>query len=126
MSEQQELIRARHIIEKAERDGSNVVDTLKSHMVSNTLIEELTGEAVVLARREQKRDMDKELQDWCRINASLELTTAEIQSMLKVTDSLALKLVKNTDYFVKVKRGLYMVRDGLAEREAVKTGKILD
>jgi len=49
------------------------------------------------------------------------LTVPEIQSMMKVSNSVALKLVKNTDYFSKVKRGLYLVKDGLAEREAAKS-----
>lgn len=122
-SERQERLRAQWIIEKSQRDQINVVDNLKVHMVSNALIEELTGEKVVIGRKEQRRDVEKELQDWCRINASLELTTAEIQSMLKVSSSIALKLVKNTDYFVKVRRGVYQVRDGMAEREAAKSNR---
>jgi len=122
-SDYQERLRAQWIIEKSQRDQINAVENLKIHMVSNTLIEELTGETVVISRKSQRRDVEKEMADWCRINADLELTTAEIQGMLKVSTSVTLKLVKNTDFFVKVRRGIYRVRDGLAEREAVKSNR---
>lgn len=122
-SDYQERLRAQWIIEKSQRDQINAVENLKIHMVSNTLIEELTGETVVISKKGQRRDVEKEMADWCRINADLELTTAEIQGMLKVSTSVTLKLVKNTDFFVKVRRGIYRVRDGLAEREAVKSNR---
>jgi len=119
--ERSERGRALAIISKAEREGLNVVETLVNHFVSKTLIEELTGKEVLVDRKAQRRDINKELPEWARVNATLELTVPEIQSMMKVSNSVALKLVKNTDYFSKVKRGLYLVKDGLAEREAAKS-----
>jgi len=122
----QERLRAQFIIEKAGRENSNVVETLKSHMVSNTLIEELTGEQVVLDKKAQKRDINKELSAWARQNAGIEFTTKEIQDLLKISYDATIKLVKNTDYFSKVKQGCYKILDGEAEREAAKSKRKLD
>jgi hypothetical protein len=118
-----EVWRANAIIEKAQRNDQDVVGELVSHMVSRKLIESLTGKEVVLDKKVKKRNFEQEMDDWSRINASLELTTTEIQSMLDISYAEALKIVKNNDYFVAVKRGVYRVRDGKAEREEAKKSK---
>ena len=59
----QELLRAQFVIAKATRDNLNLVEVLTSHMVSKTLIEELTGESPIWSRKE-KQDKAKELKEW--------------------------------------------------------------
>jgi len=112
--------RANAIIEKSVRDDKNVIEELTSHFVARRLIEELTGEEVVLNKKNRRQDPNKVLPAWGKENVGREMTTEEIQNSLKVTYSVVIKLLKNTDYFYKVKRGLYKVYDGAGDREAAK------
>jgi hypothetical protein len=112
--------RANAIIEKSIRDEKNVVDELTSHFVASRLIEELTGEEVVLNKKSRRQDPNKILPAWGKENAGREMTTEEIQESLGVSYSIAIKLLKNPDYFYKIKRGLYKIYDGAGDREAAK------
>lgn len=119
----QELLRAQFIVAKAQRDGLNVVETLTSHMVSKTLIEELTGEFLTWSRRE-KQDKTRELKEWVQKNLSKELGTKEIADSLDCSYETAIKTIReNPFYFVKVRRGYYKIKDGEAEREEAKKSK---
>jgi hypothetical protein len=119
----QEVLRAQFVIAKAIRDNLNLVEVLTSHMVSKTLIEELTGESPVWSRKE-KQDKAKELKEWVQKNLSKELPTKEIATSLDCSYETAIKTIKeNPFYFVGTRRGYYEIRDGEIEREQAKKGK---
>jgi len=121
--EAQERYRALAVIDKATRERLNVVDALVSHMVGKTLIEELTGEVVVHEKR-VREDKTQQLKEWVDKNLGKEFGTNELVKSLDASYDTVLKSIKdNPDYFVKVRRGLYLVRDGAAEREAAKKDK---
>ena len=119
----QEVLRAQFVIAKALRDNRNVVETLTSHMVGKSLIEELTGEVPNWAKKE-KQDKTKELKEWVQNNLSKKLSTKEIASSLDCSYETAIKTIKeNPFYFVGIRRGYYEVRNGEIEREQAKKGK---
>jgi len=121
--EQQERLRAKWIIEKATRSGENVVATLVSHMVGKNLIEELTGVMPELEKR-VKVDRSKNLREWVLKYLDKEMGTADIARSLDCSYDTAIKSIKeNPFYFVKVRRGIYAIRDGVAEREEAKKDK---
>jgi hypothetical protein len=115
-----ELDRAKWVIEKAEREGLDIVDALVTHMVSKTLIVKLTGIEPNLERKARK-NKDKVLSEWVSTHIGTEVTVPQLASDLGVSAATANKLVKNVDYFTRSRRGFYSVRDGVAEREAVKS-----
>jgi hypothetical protein len=118
-----EILRAKWIIDKAQREKTDVVATLVQHMVSKTLIEQLTGKSPE-SRRVVKKDKDAQLREWALAHLEQEVTTQQIADGLEVSVATALKLTKeNTDYFTKVKRGVFAVRDGVAEREETRRNK---
>ena len=120
IAEAQERLRAHYIIEKAERDKLNVLDTLVTHMVSRFLIEELTGEVVVHERR-VREDKSAQLHQWVRRNESKKFGTSKLVQELGVSYDTVLKIVReNPMFFTKVGRGQYEIRDGIAEREEAK------
>ena len=121
--EKMERMRAFWIIDKAEREGLNVTDTLVHHMVSATLIKELTGREVDRSRK-TKSDPRAKLHEWVVLNIGKEITANELAEAFKFSLATAHKMLRdNIDYFTKVKRGIYVVRDGKAEREAAKRDK---
>jgi len=121
--EKMERTRAFWVIDKAEREGLNVSDTLVHHMVSATLIKELTGKEVNRSRK-TKSDPRAKLHEWAILNIGREVTATELAETFEFSLATAHKMIReNIDYFTKVKRGLYAVRDGKAEREAAKRDK---
>ena len=119
----QERYRALAIIEKAEREGTNVVETLVSHMVSRSLILELTGEEPAWSKKANRVSREEVIREWVLVNEGSEMTTQQIADGLGMSSSSANKVVKEfLDYFVKVRRGVYLVRDGKTERQVSKKG----
>ena len=112
--------RANAIIEKALRDQKNPVEELASHFVSRKLIEELTGEEHVVGRKNRRKDPSKLLPAWGKENVNTQMTTQQISESLEISYSITIGLVKNTDYFLKISRGVYCVLDGAGNREAAK------
>ena len=118
-----EVLRANWVIEKAVRDELNVVETLVSHMVSPRLIEALTGKTP-LKPKSAKVDKQAELKAWVQEHLGQEMKTAEIAEGLGVSLSTVSGLVKDKlDFFIKVRRGIYLIRDGEAERSLAKSRK---
>jgi hypothetical protein len=116
--------RALAIIAKAERDKENVIEMLVSHMLGRTLIEELTGETVDLERRQPKVTRLDMIREWVDKNIGLTYTTAEIAEGLEVSLGSATKYVKEyNDFFVKVSRGRYTIRNGEQERADARRNK---
>lgn len=119
IAQAQERYRALAVIEKAERNNLNVVETLVSHNVSRSLIEELTGVEIVREKRAPAKS--NSLHDWVKANAGRDFSTGELITELGVSYDTVLKTIKdNTMFFTKVGRGRYEVRDGIAEREEAK------
>ena len=126
VNERQEILRAEAIIEKAKREGATdagVVESLVTHMVSRTLIEQLTGISPE-HKKKDKTDKQGSLHAWVKTRVGESLTTQEIATELGVSYPTAIKVIKdNTDFFTRVKRGLWSVRDGIAERDEAKSSK---
>lgn len=121
--EQIERDRALWIIDKAEREGGDIVETLVSHMVSSKLIEELTGKTINRSRKTKEDPLTK-LHEWVVANIGREITANKLAETFDFSLATAHKMIRdNIDYFTKVKRGLYAVRNGKAEREAAKREK---
>lgn len=120
IAEAQERLRAQFVIEKAERNGYNVIESLVTHMVSRTLIEELTGHEVVHERR-VREDKSAQLHQWVRRNEGKKFGTSKLVQELGVSYDTVLKIIReNPMFFTRVGRGQYEVRDGIAEREEAK------
>ena len=113
-----ERTRAFWVIDKAEREGLNVIETLVHHMVSATLIKELTGKEVDRSRK-TKVDPRAKLHEWAILNIGQEVTAMELAETFEFSLATAHKVIReNIDYFTKIKRGLYSVRNGKAESDA--------
>ena len=122
--EKLERDRALAVIAKAERTGENVVETLVSHMVSKSLIEELTGETVDFDRRQPKINRSDIIREWAVGHVGETMTTQSIADGLGVSLGSATKYVKEyTDFFVRVKRGHYTIRNGEQERVEARQNK---
>jgi len=118
-----EVLRAQWIIEKATRNGWNVIESLVTHMVSKSLIEELTGQTPQLVKK-TKEDKTLKLREWVLAHLEQEYGTSDLGRKLGVSYDTAIKTIKeNPFYFVKTRRGYYTVRDGLSEREEAKKDK---
>ena len=117
--EKMERDRAEAVIEKAQRNGWNVIESMTTHMISRTLIEELVGEVPTLEKK--SRSKSNSLHDWVKTNAGRDFSTGDLISELSVSYDTVLKTVKeNPLFFTKVGRGRYAVRDGITEREEAK------
>jgi hypothetical protein len=120
-----ERMRALAVIEKAQREETNVVDSLVMHMVPLSLILELTGEEPDRSSKRSRNNSGAKLHAWAVENIGREVKKIDVADGLSVSESTAYKVIRdNIDYFSPIKRGLYLVRDGKAERKAAKsTGK---
>jgi len=117
----QERQRALYVIEKA--GVNNPVDYLVGHQVSKTLIEELTGTLPVFEKK-VRENKDAKLREWVLAHLGEATSPWEISKSLGISYDTALNVVKNNpDYFVKIKKGSYTIRDGQAEREEAKASK---
>jgi len=124
--EKQERLRAQYVIEKAQTNNWNVIETLVTHMVSKKLIEELTGEVVLTERKTPVREnKEQKLREWARDNKDRVISPWEFSKEYEISYDTALKIIKeNTPmYFVLIKKGSYTVRDGATEREEAKKAK---
>jgi hypothetical protein len=115
--------RAGYVIEKAQSHGTPVMETMLGHQVSKTLIAELIGEIPTTEKR-VREDKDAKLREWVLAHLGEETSPWQLSKGLEVSYDTALSIVKNNvDYFVKVKKGIYTIRDGRAEREEAKSTK---
>ena len=123
MAELQERDRALAVIEKAQRNNWNVVESLVTHMVSRTLIEELTG-VMPVHEKKVREDKSAKLREWVHRHLGQTISPFKLSQELGVSYDNALIIIKdNVFYFTKVKKGVYEIRDGYAEREEAKANK---
>jgi hypothetical protein len=124
--ERLEYQRALAIVEKAQRNELNVVETLVSHMVSTKLIEEVTGSLPSWERNVKTNRLDQ-IRGLVEERVGDTFKTAEIAELLGVSAGTAIKLIKDyMDFFSPAGRGLYLIKNGEAERAEQKAAKRLD
>jgi transposase len=121
--EKQEELRARWVIDKAQRNNLNVLQTLTDHGVSRSLIERLTGETVQMSRK-AKKNKEQIFREWLTEHANQEMAVEAIAESFEVSIQTAYKIMRESPTcFVKARRGVYEVRDVYAERELAKATK---
>jgi hypothetical protein len=108
-----ELSRARYVILANPDDPS----ALRRHALPSRIIAELGFESTV-ERPERRADKYKKIVDWCAENVYHQVTAEQIGEIGDFSYPTALKLIKERpDLFRLVKRGVYEVRDPVADRK---------
>lgn len=119
-----ERLRAHYVVEKAVRDGVNIVKELKIHSVDTNIIAEIVGlEPEELDEEiKPKRNTVRSLaEDWIIENAGKEVSLSFVSNETGLTYAQVNKMVKDRpDLFTKVQKGSYVLRDPKADREAEK------
>lgn len=114
-----ERLRAEYVIQAHSRKGLNtsVVQSLREHGIYDWLIKEMTGQIPEHERRQKRVDKYKAIFDWCDANPGKITNAQEIASVGNFSVSTATTLLGDRlDYFTKVKRGEYLVRNPAVER----------
>jgi response regulator of citrate/malate metabolism len=120
----QELYRAQAVIAKAKKNGENVGETLREHMVPQAIVLELTGEVSEYVPKGKRKSTGDKIAEWAKANIGAVHTLPEIADKVGVSYASVCKFVReNRAYFHKHNRGLYVVRDVEAERKAEKEAK---
>lgn len=118
-----ELLRADHVtqLHYTKNSGSPLANTLREYGIHSSVIKELTGEEPEIERRHKRSDKYKTVFDWCAANVGKQTTAQEIASVGGFSLSTASTLIKDrVDYFKRVKRGEYIIRNPAAERAEEK------
>lgn len=117
-----EIMRARHVaLVCAERSLGPLPRVLRDYGVSDAVIADVAGEVPEVERKQKRVDKYKTIFDWCCENTGKETTVYEIAEVGGISYSTANNLVKDRiDYFKKVKKGLYVIRNPQAERAEEK------
>lgn len=117
----QELYRARAIIEKSERFGENVGKSLRDHMVSQSIILQLTGEIHEYTPKAKRVSNEDIVLNWAQENIGVDTNPAAIAKATDLSYSIANKIVQfRGDWFQKIKKGHYVVRNANEQRLADK------
>lgn len=113
-----ERMRARHIaVICTERSLGPLPRVLRDYGVLDSIIKELAGEVPEIERKSKRSDKNKAIFDWCDQNPGKETTVYEVAEIGGVSYSKANQLIKDRiDYFKKIKKGLYVIRNPRAER----------
>jgi hypothetical protein len=120
MVRDQELYRANEILKVAERDGKDASATLREYGVSNSIVNELGIEAKPYVPKGRKNTTQDKLEQWAKENIGKTIKGGQqIADALEISYATANKFVQNRrDIFAKVKKGEYLVKDPVAERNA--------
>jgi hypothetical protein len=119
------LLRAQHVIDKANRTGEDVSRALKEHMVSRSAITALLGDSYeYVAQRKKKRGTSEQtIIEWAKSHIGESTNPDSIAADTGLSYATANKVVQSRgDWFARVKRGVYTVRDPESERKADKAG----
>lgn len=117
----QEMYRAQAVVDKAKRTGENIGDALREHMVSSSATAALGIEREDYKPRNKRASNEERVLEWARANVGKTTNPAEIADALGVSYPTANKVVQTRlDWFHKIKRGIYVVHDADAERQAAK------
>ena len=118
-----ELLRADYVSQMFFRKdvGSTLAQTLREYGISHSVIFELTGGEPEVVRRRKMADKYKAVFDWCIANPGKTTTAQEVATVGNISLSSATTLIKDRiDYFKRVKRGEYIIRNPAAERAEEK------
>ena len=119
----QEMFRAKAIIDKANMYGEDIAKSLRDHMVSQAIIRQLVGESYEYAPKKKRGNSEAAVIDWARSRVGESTNPAEIAEATGLSYATTNKIVGlRSDWFNKVKKGHYIVRDPEAERVADKAG----
>lgn len=119
MNHLRELMRAEHVaqLHYANSVSHPLHKTLRDYGVSTSIIEEMTGVVPVIEHRVKRADKYKVLLSWCDSNPGKLTNAKEISEVGEMSISTATTFIKDRpDYFKRVKRGEYIIRNPAAER----------
>jgi len=118
----QELYRAKEIVKVAERDEKNVGKTLRDYGVASTIIDELGIELVKHTPKVKQISAQEKIEQWAKENVGRTINGGkQIAEELGISYPTANSFVQTRrDYFSKVKKGEYIVKDAEADRLASK------
>lgn len=120
----QEVYRAQAVIEKARKAGDNVGQALRDHMVSPSAVAELGIEREEYKPRAKRGSSEDKVLDWARANVGATTNPDTVAKTIGVSYPTANKVFQaRADWFHKIKKGVYTVRDADAERKAAKEEK---
>ena len=123
--EAQELFRANAIVAKARKEGTNVAKTLRDHMVGRKIIESILGDSPdeVEVVKKKRGNSEAVIIEWAKSNIGRDTNPAEIANATDLSYATANKVVGlRTDWFQRIKKGHYIIRDADSERQADKAG----
>lgn len=129
--EQSEAYRANAIADVCCRDGrsqSETIATMVSMGVADNLIARIIGEAPSMEFK-PKVSKERVLSNWISSNSGREITAPALAKEIEVSVSTATARIKDAPMCFKwIRRGVYLVNDAVAERQAAlqeaKTSKL--
>lgn len=117
----QEMYRAKAIIDKANRDGEDISKSLRDHMISQAIIRQLVGESYEYTPKKKRGNSESVVLDWAKERVGQSTNPAQIAEETELSYATANKIVGlRKDWFNRIKKGHYIIRDPQAQREADK------
>lgn len=117
--EASEINRLHHTINA--HDGKVTPQILSQYMFSESTIAKVNPDFSGFEPKQKRSDKYLKAQEWLDANPGATVTTAEFAEISELSYTTVLKFIENNpQYFRKVKRGAYQIRDPKAEREAEK------
>jgi hypothetical protein len=119
MREPSEIIRLRYTMQKYE--GKVTAETLSKYMFPPSIIAKVNPEFDGLEPKVKRVDKYDEIYKWLDDNAEATVTTQFLTELSEMSYPTILKFIdSNPQYFKKIKKGLYQVRNPKEERKAEK------
>ena len=117
--EASEIMRLHHTINVFE--GKISPQILSQYMFSESIISKVNPDFSGFEPKQKRSEKYATAYEWLDKNAGSTVTTNDFAEVAEVSYPTALKFIENNpQYFRKIKRGQYQVRDPKAEREADK------
>lgn len=117
--EASEINRLHHTINAHE--GKVTPQILSQNMFSESTISKVNPDFSGFEPKQKRAEKYTKAQDWLDSNAGAVVTTAQFTEIAELSYTTVLKFIDNNpQYFRKVKRGTYEIRDPQAERQADK------
>jgi hypothetical protein len=117
--EASEINRLHHTVNA--HDGKVNAQILSQYMFSESIIAKVNPDFSGFEPKQKRADKYVKAYDWLEANPGATVTTAELADISELSYTTVLKFIDNNpQFFRKVKRGTYQVRDPKAEREAEK------
>ena len=105
-----EVLRAKWVI--FINTGEEWSKALRRNAIAKSVIEELTGQEIVIEKKERRTDKYQKLIDWCKENHLRQFTVQDLCDLVEISYPTALKFTKDRpDLVYKIKKGLYEARN---------------